>query len=64
MEMISKTKITKLRICGKAWIVREEIVKFFESQTREEWEAVKRKSSHATNLVEAEKNRLAEYTHK
>ncbi|RPA92317.1 hypothetical protein L873DRAFT_1817845, partial [Choiromyces venosus 120613-1] len=40
-----------MTISGRAWINRDDIARFFESQSTEECKTAERKYQHATNMV-------------
>ncbi|RPA95340.1 hypothetical protein L873DRAFT_1846047 [Choiromyces venosus 120613-1] len=49
---------------GKAWIDREDLERFFESQTTEPCQTAKQKYQNAMKHISTRKDKLAECTHK
>ncbi|KAG0637719.1 hypothetical protein HOY80DRAFT_1002428 [Tuber brumale] len=54
------TNRTRIPTSGKAWIDREDIAWFFESQSNEERKVTQKRYSNATHLVTLRKQKLAE----
>ena len=65
-EMHHKQVVNRTRIptSGKAWIDREDIASFFESQSTEQPKSIQKKYLHATNLIAVREKKLAECTRK